>query len=71
VRFGYSIPPRIARKCFMQDLNAYVYANNLLTWTNYTGFDPEVNQTSVLKPGKDAGRYPRRREIGLGVNITF
>lgn len=71
VRVGYSIPASIAKRFFMKSLNAFVYSNNLLTWTNYTGFDPEVNQTSVLKPGKDAGRYPRKREIGMGVNIQF
>jgi hypothetical protein len=52
-------------------LNVYVYGLNLLTWTEYKGFDPEVGQNSVLKPGNDPGRYPRRREIGMGLNISF
>lgn len=70
-RIGYSLPSEISRKARMQMVNIYVYGNNLLTWTNYTGFDPEVAQRSVLKPGDDPGKYPRRREIGAGLNVTF
>jgi hypothetical protein len=71
VRLGYEIPDHISRKAAMQDLNFFVYGTNLLTWTEYSGFDPEVGQRSVLKPGNDPGRYPRRTEVGLGINITF
>lgn len=71
LRFGYQLPQSIGKKMFMQNLNLYAYGTNLLTWTKYTGFDPEVAQQSVLTPGDDPGRYPRRREMGLGLNITF
>ena len=71
VRIGYLLPPKISMKAAMRSLNVYVYALNLLTWTDYTGFDPEVGQNSVLKPANDPGRYPRRREIGMGLNISF
>ncbi|HEX5651830.1 MAG TPA: TonB-dependent receptor [Chitinophagaceae bacterium] len=70
-RLSYQLPERITRKAAMRMLNLYVYGLNLLTWTEYTGFDPEVGQNSVLKPGNDPGRYPRRREIGMGLNISF
>lgn len=70
-RLGYSLPADVSRRLHMQMLNVYVYGNNLLTWTKYTGFDPEVSQRSVLKPGDDPGKYPRRREIGMGVNVSF
>ena len=71
VRFGYKLPERLSNKVAMKVLNIYIYGTNLLTWTDYTGFDPEVAQNSVLKPGDDTGRYPRRRELGMGINITF
>lgn len=71
VRFGYKLPEKLSNKVAMKVLNVYIYGNNLLTWTDYTGFDPEVAQNSVLKPGDDTGRYPRRRELGMGINITF
>ncbi|SMC69644.1 SusC/RagA family TonB-linked outer membrane protein [Pedobacter nyackensis] len=70
-RLGYQIPSKMAKRMYMQNLNLYVYGTNLLTWTNYKGFDPEVKQNSVLKPGLDNGQYPRRREFGVGLGITF
>ena len=71
VRLGYQLPERISKKAAMKSMLVYIYGNNLLTWTEYTGFDPEVGQRSVLKPGNDPGRYPRRTEMGGGINITF
>jgi TonB-linked SusC/RagA family outer membrane protein len=71
VRIGYQLPARLTKRAAMQNMNVFVYANNLLTWTEYDGFDPEVGQSSVLKPGNDPGRYPRKREFGAGANITF
>ena len=71
VRLGYQLPAKLSNRIAMQTLNLYIYGNNLLTWTDYTGFDPEVAQNSVLKPGNDTGRYPRRREVGVGLNISF
>jgi TonB-linked SusC/RagA family outer membrane protein len=71
VRLGYQLPAALASRAAMRNLTVYVYGNNLLTWTEYTGFDPEVGQRSVLKPGDDPGRYPRRTEVGLGLNVSF
>jgi hypothetical protein len=71
VRLGYELPQHIIRRARMQYVNVYVYGNGLLTWTDYTGFDPEVSQRSVLKPGEDPGKFPRKREIGMGLNVTF
>lgn len=71
VRLGYQLPRKLTEKYHVQNFNLYVYGNNLLTWTNYSGFDPEVKQNSVLKPGLDNGQYPRRRELGLGLSVTF
>jgi TonB-linked SusC/RagA family outer membrane protein len=71
VRVSYMVPSRISMKALMRSVNVYIYGLNLLTWTAYSGFDPEVGQNSVLKPGNDPGRYPRRREVGMGLNIQF
>jgi hypothetical protein len=71
VRAGYQLPERIAQKLAMRTFNVYIYGINLLTWTEYTGFDPEVGQRSVLRPGDDPGRYPRKTEVGFGINATF
>jgi TonB-linked SusC/RagA family outer membrane protein len=51
-----------------------VYANaiNLLTWTNYGGFDPEVSAFGgAAMPGVDQGSYPLARTVSLGVSTQF
>jgi len=71
VRLSYTLKPEIVKKVFAQGLSAYIYGSNLLTWTNYSWFDPEFSSSDPLQIGQDNGRYPRRREIGLGLNINF
>ncbi|AEW00292.1 SusC/RagA family TonB-linked outer membrane protein [Niastella koreensis] len=71
VSVGYSLPAKWCKRVFMQNLRANLFASNLLTWTNYTGFDPAVNQTNVLTPGGDPGTYPAHREIGFALNVIF
>jgi hypothetical protein len=57
----------------MTSLRVYVSGTNLVTLTNYTGFDPEANtygqNTSVI--GYDDGGYPQARTVSFGVNIGF
>jgi TonB-linked SusC/RagA family outer membrane protein len=71
LRLTYALQPKIAKKIFTNGLNAYVYGSNLLTWTNYSWYDPEFSSGDPLQIGQDGGRYPRRREIGLGLNVNF
>jgi TonB-linked SusC/RagA family outer membrane protein len=70
-KLSYDLPKKIASKIKMQELSVFVFGNNLLTWTNYTWFDPEISLGSALTPGQDSGRFPRKREFGGGVNINF
>ena len=60
--------------------NARIYVNvqNLYTFTNYTGYNPDVNTTegdpyisSSLTPGIDYGTYPLSRTITFGLNLGF
>ena len=70
-KLSYDLPKKIASKIKMQGLSVFVFGNNLLTWTNYKWFDPEISLGSALTPGQDSGRFPRKREFGGGVNINF
>jgi TonB-linked SusC/RagA family outer membrane protein len=70
-RFTYKLDTRWAHIVFAKSLAAYVYGVNLVTYTNYTGFDPEFTPSNGLTPGDDTGRYPKRREVGFGLNIGF
>ncbi|OCX52163.1 TonB-dependent receptor [Mucilaginibacter sp. PPCGB 2223] len=70
VKLTYSISPKLISKIRAKSFLVYAYGDNLLTWTDYSWFDPEFSG-SVLTPGFDNGKYPKRREIGFGVNIGF
>jgi len=70
-KLTYDLPKKIASKIKMQNLSVFVFGNNLLTWTNYSWYDPEISLGSALSPGRDSGRFPRKREFGGGLNINF
>jgi hypothetical protein len=48
-------------------------ARNLVTWTDYSGFDPEINMfgLSTVERGTDFAVYPNPRTIGLGIRLTY
>lgn len=67
VSLAYDIPLRVS---FIQNLNVWVSANNLLTFTKYLGADPEFSYSgSVLYQGVDAGLVPQSRSWQMGVRI--
>lgn len=71
---GYTLPSSILEKINISKLRIYVVGNNLYTWTNYTGYNPEVNLDSgsdQLTPGLDYGVYPLSKTYSLGVNVSF
>ena len=70
-RLNYTLPTKIASKFLLKGLNAFVYGTNLITWTNYTGYDPEFSNSNPLQPGTDGGKYPKIREFGLGLNVKL
>jgi len=67
VNLSYTLPQAISRKARLQNIKVYVSAQNLLTFTKYSGFDPEVNRfgQNTLSQGIDYGSYPGSR-IFLG-----
>src|SRR5690606_8760617 len=70
LQFGYTIPkPWINRS--LSNLRLYVVGQNLLTWTKYSGFDPEVTSGSNVQIGSDAGIYPASKSFSFGASITF
>ncbi len=70
-RLSYTFDPKLIKRLKMKNLSLYVYGNNLLTWTNYRGYDPEFSSGSALELGRDNNRYPRKREYGVGFNMNF
>jgi hypothetical protein len=58
---------------WLRSAKIFVSGTNLITWTKYKGYDPEVsaNATSSLTPGIDFGTVPQFRTYSTGMNITF
>ena len=72
VALGYSLPTKQIKKIGIDGLQIIVSANNLFTWTNYSGLDPEVSvRRSILTQGYDYASYPRSRVISFGVNMKL
>ena len=73
VTLGYTLSKKLANQLYFQNLRIYLSAQNLMTFTKYSGFNPETsfNQDSVLAPGTDYGMYPLARIFTFGFNLTF
>lgn len=72
VSLSYSVPNNIIKKVSMSNLTLTVSAQNLITWTNYSGLDPEVSTRGVvLTPGFDYSAYPRSPMIVFGLKAAF
>lgn len=65
---AYTIKP----KRFFKSLRLSFTATNLLTWSSYSGYDPEVNtSSSPFVMGVDSGAYPKARSYNFGIEATF
>ncbi len=70
--FGYSFPKQLISKAKIDQLRIYFAAENLLTFSNYSGYDPEVSiREGALTPGLDFSAYPRARTFSFGINLGF
>ena len=70
---GYSLPKSLYRKININTLRFYATGYNLWIWTNYSGYDPEVDsqRSTPLTPGVDYQAYPRSRSFIIGLNVEF
>ena len=73
---GYTLPKEWVKKIGLKNLRAYFTATNLLTFTKYTGLDPEVNTNrsgsyGFPTPGIDRGAYPIAKTFTFGLNVTL
>lgn len=66
---GYSLPRKWMQRIGMTDIRVFVSGENLWTWTNYSGIDPEVVD---IRTGIDDGMsYPLARKFTLGLTVKF
>lgn len=64
VTLGYSLPATLIKKAQLSTARFYLSAENLFTFTKYSGFDPEVGTSGI-----DNNVYPVTRTISIGVNL--
>lgn len=79
VTLGYNLPASLVKRGYLQSVRVYAQALNLLTFTKYKGWDPEVNAdylaTSTtqgnINQGVDFYSAPQPRTITFGINVGF
>tara|TARA_R110001592_G_scaffold76099_2_gene229965 strand:- start:5291 stop:8341 length:3051 start_codon:yes stop_codon:yes gene_type:complete len=80
IALGYNLPSEISEKLGVDKVRFSMSAQNLLTFTNYSGLDPEVsyfggsgvnNVKSNTAQGFDFGNYPTVKSVNFSLNIKF
>ena len=79
IQLGYSLPVSAMGIQWLRTMKVYASAQNLLTLTNYTGYDPEINTrgggttggNTDLRLGLDLSSYPAARTVTFGINLGF
>lgn len=70
LQVGYTFSPQVLQKLKLSRLRVYVQARNLFTFTEYTGFDPEISG-GIFDTGIDRGTYPQARSYAIGLDLKF
>ena len=70
ITLGYTLPRLLTNKVGIERLRIFGRAENLITWTKYWGFDPEIGSGSTSL-GVDYGIYPQARTFTVGFNLAF
>ncbi|HRG21510.1 MAG TPA: TonB-dependent receptor [Saprospiraceae bacterium] len=72
LQLSYYLPVTMLTKVRLSQVKVYVSAQNLITFTNYSGYDPEIgNINGSLEIGIDRGFYPSARTFMTGCSISF
>ena len=73
IALGYTVPKKLIKNWGIENLRVYCNIQNLLTFTDYSGYDPEIG-VSTMSPnvyGLDYGRYPSPTTYSFGLNLSF
>lgn len=73
ITLGYDFSRGLANKLFCEGISVYVSLQNIYTFTNYSGYDPEVSRfaNNNLAMGADYGAYPMAKSYEFGLRINF
>lgn len=64
ITLSYELPSSLTRRIKMDKIRVFAQGINLLTWTAYTGFDPEILNTEI-------GTYPQSKQFTGGIQFGF
>ncbi|QGY47965.1 SusC/RagA family TonB-linked outer membrane protein [Maribellus comscasis] len=72
VTIGYNLSKSVMRKVGIKKCRVFLSGDKLLTFSKYSGYDPEVSvSSSMLTPGVDFSNYPHAKSVTFGINLTF
>jgi TonB-linked SusC/RagA family outer membrane protein len=73
VTLSYNIPAAVTQKLKVSGMRVYTTVQNALLFTNYSGYDPEVNALSSdgIAYGTDHSNYPQPRMYTAGLQLSF
>ena len=73
ISLGYNLPKKLLTKMNLKKCRLSLSAQNLYTWTNYSGYDPDVSvgRYGALTPSLDYSAYPQSVTISGGLEVTF
>ena len=70
IQLGYNFPSKMLKNWKIRSLRVYFTAQDLWTWTRYTGYDPEVStRNSAMTRGFDYSSYPKTTSFTFGVKL--
>ena len=71
VQLGYTLPLSLTKKAGISRVRFYLSGQNLLTFTSYSGLDPEIGTTNIRNTGVDGSFYPMTKTYLFGAQISF
>ncbi|WP_318310154.1 TonB-dependent receptor [Flagellimonas crocea] len=71
IALGYSFPSEVLDKLNVSRARLYVSGTNLITFTDYSGYDPESTNQVDTQAGLDTSSYPSQKVITIGVDLSF
>ncbi|MBS1490340.1 MAG: TonB-dependent receptor [Bacteroidetes bacterium] len=77
LQVGYTLPKQMVKRYGLSSFRIYFSGTNLITWSPYSGMDPEMSVSNNSASdgdkanGIDWGTYPAAKSYNVGVNITF
>lgn len=71
IQVGYNFSEVALSKIKVQNFRVYLSGTNVFTWTDYSGYTPEIGGGSVIGTGYDSGLYPVARTFNVGISANF